>query len=104
MTLRRSYFRRRARFLQGGRPYRMMAEDLAGVDSVIFVDDADEPLERGSADYVKYRDWLMANAVMQGKGRKMHRALIRAELKYASFKRDHTGISRLRRSYPARWR
>lgn len=105
MTRRRSSFVRRARFLQGDRPYRTMAEDLAGIDSIIFIGgDDDEPLVRGSVDYVRYRDWLMANAIKKGKGRKMHRALVRAELKYASLKRQHRGISRLRSSYPARWR
>lgn len=104
MTKRRSYFQRRARFLHGSRNYRALAEDLAGIQSIIFVGDDDEALERGSVEYVSYRDWLMANAIRKGKGRKMHRALVRAELKYASLKRQHRGISRLRSSYPARWR
>lgn len=105
MTKRRSYFQRRARFLQGSRHYKAMAEDLAGVDSIIFVGGADdEPLEKGSVEYVHYRDWLMANATKQGKGRKMHRALVRAEQKYSMLTREHRGTSRLRQGYPRKWR
>jgi hypothetical protein len=106
MSKRRSYFQRRARFLHGNRHYRAMAEDLAGVDSILFVggEDDQEPLEKGSAEYVRYRDWLMANATAKGKGRKMHRALIRAEQRYNKLKRADRGTSRLRRDYPTKWR
>lgn len=95
---------RHARFLQRDHRYRAMAEDLAGIDSIIFVGDDDEPLVRGSVEYMHYRDWLMANAIKKGNGRKMHRALIRAEQKYNKLKREHRGLPQLRQRYPAKWR
>lgn len=104
MTKRRSYSQRRARYLQRRQNFKLMAEDLAGVDTVVFVDSNEEPLVRGTGEYVRYRDWLMAAATAKGDGPRMRRALIRAEQKYNRLKREHWGISRLRRSYPTRWR
>ena len=105
MTKRRSYFQRHARFMHRNRHYRALAEDLAGVDSIIFAgDDDDEPMPKGSREYVHYRDWLMRSATAKGKGGKMRRALIRAEQMYAKLKRQHHGTTRIRQGYPTRWR
>jgi hypothetical protein len=104
MTKRRSYSQRRARYLQRGQNFKLMAEDLAGVDTVVFVDGDQEPLIRGTVEYVRYRDWLMAAATAKGDGPRMRRALIRAEQRYSRLQREYRGTSRLRRNYPTRWR
>jgi hypothetical protein len=102
VTQRRSYFHRR---------FSRTSAALWLVDDLYFGDWLDEeqaqggpPLTLDTPEFVHYRDWLLANAIKQGRGNKMRRALIRAEQKYNRLKREHHGTGRLRRNYPARWR
>lgn len=82
---RRTYFQRRARFVQGNRLY----DELAA-----------HSLEAEMSDeYPHYRDWLLANAIKQGRGGRMRRALIRAEQKYTALKPAHIRAGQLHRAY-----
>lgn len=109
MTKRRwNLVHRHTRFLQGSRPERDMALDVVG-DDVGFTAHSDgRAITRGDPEFEStvrtYREWLMANATLRGRGGKMRRALIRAEQKYNKLKRQHRGSSRSRRGYPAKWR
>lgn len=87
---RRTYFQRRARFVQGNRLY----DDLA--------DHSLEPEMRD--EYPRYRDWLLATAIKQGRGGRMRRALIRAEQKYSALKPSHIRAGQLHRAYAGKSR